>query len=139
MHPGRVAAFASSRLKLYLHDNSVQCVSTRGVIQVDIRRGACILLLHGDPVLVARCFDAYFVPHNREDYSNYHRSRSRACRSSMWSRKLCREVIRSIWIILARPRPFEKHEHARFISNRYGNINFIFLSEAITKLNKNFM
>lgn len=99
VHLERVASFAGSRLKLYLHDNSVECVSTRGVIQVDIRHGACILLLHGDPGLcdlVARCFDAYFVPHNHEDYSNYHRSRSRACRSSMRSRKLCREVIRSI-------------------------------------------
>jgi len=45
-HPGRAASFAGTRLKLYLHDNSARgCVSARGVIQLDIRHGACILLL----------------------------------------------------------------------------------------------
>jgi len=45
-HPGRAASFTGTRLKLYLHDNSAQgCVSAQGVIQLDIRHGACILLL----------------------------------------------------------------------------------------------
>jgi len=138
VYPGRVAAFASSRLKLYLHDNSVQCVSTQGVIQVDIRHGACILLLHGDSFLVARCFDAYFVPHNREDYSNYHRSRSRVRRLLMRSRKLCPEVIQSVWITLIR---LFKRKNTRmlilfssFVSYCYRRANFIRFSEVINNI-----